>query len=134
MCRDIMLALGQKHPGNAMGRRRLFVPRSRPVVWAANDPAPQQEPFGKPGQLTTEELFTRCNKMVDAGMSRDAAEACLVNTEWVASGPVRIVADEVKQLDVKVNVLIALVVIVLTFVDIDKLPNTLIGALIRKFL
>lgn len=65
-----------------------------------------------------------CNKMVDAGMSRDAAEACLVKTEWVASGPVRIVA-------VKVNVLIALVVIRLTLIDIDNLPNTLIGALIR---
>ena len=137
-----MLRLSLNSSALASANPRLRVAAVRVVAKASESADNKLTSFKKPGQLITGELFKRCNMMVEAGMSRQAAESCLENLEWVASGPVKEVVDDLKVLDVKVNgldvkvnvLLVSLVLVVLSSIDIDKLPNTLIGAVVRKLL
>ena len=98
-----MLRLSLNSSALVSANPRSRVAAVRVVAKASESADDKLTSFKKPRQLIIGELFKRCNMMVDAGMSREAAESCLENSEWVASGPVKEVVDELKLLDVKVN-------------------------------
>lgn len=106
-------------------------------------PQAQATSFPALGQLYTEGLLSRYETMVEEGMSKGAAKACLASTEFVASGPLLKVSAQLDKLDADflalefrvgllTSVLIAVTVAFIGFVDVDKLPNAFFSVLIKR--
>lgn len=82
----------------------------------------------QPGELVTADVFREYKKLLASGLSPEAAEAVLESAEWTSAGPVRKLAEELKQLGLLVKLLLGLVGVQLALTDTTTLPNSIVAA------
>ena len=85
----------------------------------------------QPGELVTADVLREYKRLLASGLSPEAAESDLQSSEWVPAGPVKRLADELKLLDLKINLVLAFLLVLFLLTDPDKVTNNLAGALFQ---